>query len=74
MAEAQTTQVRTLPYVAAITEGIRQVLVEQDDAFVAGEDVAGAGGVYGSFQGLLAEFGERRPISSWISIRAVRVT
>jgi pyruvate dehydrogenase E1 component beta subunit len=67
MAEAQTTEARTLPYVAAITEGIRQVLLEQEDAFVAGEDVAGAGGVYGSFQGLLAEFGERRIIDTPIS-------
>jgi pyruvate dehydrogenase E1 component beta subunit len=67
MAEAQTTEARTIPYVAAITEGIRQVLLEQDDAFVAGEDVAGAGGVYGSFQGLLAEFGERRIIDTPIS-------
>ena len=67
MAEAQATEARTLPYVAAITEGIRQVLLEQDDAFVAGEDVAGAGGVYGSFQGLLAEFGERRIIDTPIS-------
>ena len=67
MAEAQATEARTLPYVAAITEGIRQVLLEQDDAFVAGEDVAGAGGVYGSFQGLLAEFGERRVVDTPIS-------
>jgi pyruvate dehydrogenase E1 component beta subunit len=67
MAEAQTTEARTLTYVAAITEGVRQVLLEQDDAFVAGEDVAGAGGVYGSFQGLLDEFGERRIIDTPIS-------
>jgi pyruvate/2-oxoglutarate/acetoin dehydrogenase E1 component len=67
MAEAQSTEPRVLPYVAAITEGIRQAMLEQDDAFVAGEDVAGAGGVYGTFTGLLAEFGERRVIDTPIS-------
>ena len=67
MAEAQTTEPRVIPYVMAITEGIRQVLLEQDDAFVAGEDVAGAGGVYGTFTGLLDEFGERRVVDTPIS-------
>ena len=41
MAEAVQNEVRKLPYVAAITEGIRTVMQEQDNAFVAGEDVAG---------------------------------
>ena len=30
---------RILPYVSAINEGIREGLKEQDDCFVAGEDV-----------------------------------
>ena len=33
MAEAQQAQARKLPYVAAITEGVRAVLLEQDNAF-----------------------------------------
>ena len=39
-AQAKTnTGARKLPYVGAITEGVREVLLEQDNAFVAGEDV-----------------------------------
>ena len=66
MAEAQT-QPRVLPYVAAITDGVRQVLNEQDNAFVAGEDVAGAGSVYGYYNGLLKEFGAERIFDTPIS-------
>ncbi len=58
---------RTLPYVAAITDGVRQVLKEQDNAFVAGEDVAGAGSVYGYYNGLLKEFGPDRVFDTPIS-------
>jgi pyruvate dehydrogenase E1 component beta subunit len=58
---------RTLPYVAAITDGVRQVLKEQDNAFVAGEDVAGAGSVYGYYNGLLEEFGPNRIYDTPIS-------
>lgn len=66
MAQAQT-QPRELPYVAAITEGVREVLLEQDNAFVAGEDVAGAGSVYGYYHGLLDEFGPERIYDTPIS-------
>ncbi len=67
MAEAQQAQARKLPYVAAITEGVRAVMLEQDNAFVAGEDVAGAGGVYGYYHGLLEEFGPDRVYDTPIS-------
>ena len=70
MAEAQQ-QPRQLPYVAAITDGIRQVLNEQPDAFVAGEDVAGAGGVYGYYNGILKEFGPERVFDTPISESAI---
>lgn len=66
MAKAQENP-REIPYVAAIAEGIRCALLEQPDAFVAGEDVAEAGGVYGYFQGLLKEFGPERVIDTPIS-------
>jgi len=66
MAEAQAKD-RQLPYVSAITEGIQSVLREQPDAFVAGEDVAEAGGVYGYFRGILQEFGPERVIDTPIS-------
>lgn len=67
MAEAVQTDARKLPYVAAITEGIRTVMSEQDNAFIAGEDVAGAGGVYGYYAGILKEFGPERVFDTPIS-------
>ena len=70
MAEAQQ-QPRELPYVAAITDAVRAVLTEQPDAFVAGEDVAGAGGVYGYYRGLLKEFGPNRIFDTPISEEAI---
>ena len=66
MAEAQL-KPRTLPYVSAITEGVRTVMQEQPTAFVAGEDVAGAGGVYGYYAGILDEFGPDRVFDTPIS-------
>ena len=62
---------RVLPYVMAINEGIREVLKEQDDCFVAGEDVAGAGGVYGYYTGLLDEFGPERIYDTPISEKGI---
>ena len=53
------TGVRKLPYVGAITEGVREVLLEQDNAFVAGEDVgrpAASTGTTAALQGI-----RRRP-------------
>ncbi len=67
MAEAVQAEARKLPYVAAITEGVRTVMQEQSDAFVAGEDVAGAGGVYGYYNGILDEFGPDRVFDTPIS-------
>ncbi|MBM4385151.1 MAG: alpha-ketoacid dehydrogenase subunit beta [Deltaproteobacteria bacterium] len=58
---------RKLPYVLAITEGVRQAMQEFPESFIAGEDVAGAGSVFGCYRGLLAEFGPRRVIDTPIS-------
>ena len=58
---------REITYVAAIAEGARAILQEQETAFVAGEDVAGAGGVFGSYRGLLDEFGTERVVDTPIS-------
>ncbi|MEM7017055.1 MAG: alpha-ketoacid dehydrogenase subunit beta [Pseudomonadota bacterium] len=63
--------VRELSYVAAINEAVRQVLREQDNAFVAGEDVAGAGSVFGYYKGLLKEFGPARLVDTPISEEAI---
>ena len=71
MSEAKKSEPRVLPYVLAINEGIRTVLREQDEAFIAGEDVAVAGSVYGYCGGLLDEFGPRRVIDTPISEKGI---
>ncbi|MEL0063307.1 MAG: alpha-ketoacid dehydrogenase subunit beta [Gammaproteobacteria bacterium] len=71
MSEAVKAEARVIPYVSAINEGVRQVLLEQEDAFVAGEDVAGAGGVYGYYTGLLQEFGPERVYDTPISEKGI---
>ena len=71
MSEALNQEPRKLPYVSAITEGVKQVLLEQENSFLLGEDVAQAGGVFGSYRGLLDEFGERRVIDSPISEKGI---
>lgn len=70
MAEAQTAE-RELPYVAAITEGVREVLLEQPNAFVAGEDIGQAGSVFGYYRGLFDEFGKDRIIDTPISEKGI---
>lgn len=68
MAEAQAVAAgREITYVAAIAEAVKTVLEEQPESFLAGEDVAGAGGVFGSYRGLLEEFGSERVIDTPIS-------
>lgn len=62
---------RQLSYLQAFNEAMHQLMAEDDDVFVAGEDVAGKGGVFGSFVGLLDEFGERRMIDTPISEQAI---
>jgi pyruvate/2-oxoglutarate/acetoin dehydrogenase E1 component len=71
MAEATQAEPRTLPYVAAITDGVRTVMQEQPDAFLAGEDVAGAGGVFGYYKGILEEFGPDRVFDTPISEQGI---
>lgn len=66
-----TDETRELPYVSAVTEALRQVLAEQDNAFVAGEDVGQAGGVFGYYGGLYQEFGEARVIDTPISEKGI---
>ena len=66
MAEAKL-QTRKLPYVAAITDAVRTVMNEHDNSFVIGYDVAGAGSVYGYYNGLLEEFGPERIYDTPIS-------
>ena len=58
---------REITYVEAIAEAAHAILREQDTAFVAGEDVAGAGGVFGSYRGLVDAFGTKRVVDTPIS-------
>lgn len=71
MSEPAAAEARKLPYVAAITEGVREVLLEQETAFVAGEDVGQAGSVFGYYAGLYKEFGEERIIDTPISEKGI---
>lgn len=60
-------EAREITYIEAVSEAARSVLNEQDTAFIAGEDVAGAGGVFGSYRGMLDEFGKSRIVDTPIS-------
>ena len=71
MSAVEKAQPRVIPYVMAINEGIREVLKEQDNSFVAGEDVGAAGGVYGYFTGLYQEFGPERVYDTPISEKGI---
>ncbi len=61
---------RELKYTAAFNEALHQLMAEDEDIFVAGEDV-GIGGVFGSFAGLTAAFGERRVVDTPIAEQAI---
>ncbi|MCC6383167.1 MAG: alpha-ketoacid dehydrogenase subunit beta [Dehalococcoidia bacterium] len=67
MTTAEATTSRKLTYVAAIADGLRCALREDPLVFVAGEDIAGYGGVFGHTRGLLAEFGPTRVLDTPIS-------
>ena len=62
---------RTLTYVKAFNEGLTQAMREDSDVIMLGEDVAGYGGVFHMFDGLLTEFGEKRVIDTPISEMAL---
>jgi pyruvate dehydrogenase E1 component beta subunit len=58
---------RSIPYVSAVTEAMAQCMREDPNVFLAGEDVALYGGVFGTSRGLLAEFGPERVIDTPIA-------
>ncbi|MEM9608557.1 MAG: alpha-ketoacid dehydrogenase subunit beta [Actinomycetota bacterium] len=62
---------RQLTYVQAWSEAIAECMRDDPNVFVAGEDVGGYGGVFGSFKGLQAEFGEQRVVDTPISEQAI---
>ena len=62
---------RSLPFVLAIPEAIRQCMQADPDVFLAGEDIAHFGSVFGTTRGLLAEFGPERVLDTPISEAAI---
>ena len=63
--------VRELAYVKAFNEGMHQIMAEDPDVFLIGEDVAGYGGVFHMFDGLLDEFGDARVKDTPIAEQAI---
>jgi pyruvate dehydrogenase E1 component beta subunit len=59
--------VREISYVKAFTESLMQLMAEDDNVVVIGEDVAHYGGVFHAFDGLLKTYGEKRVIDTPIS-------
>ena len=62
---------RELTYVKAFNEGMHQIMAEDPDVFLVGEDVAGYGGVFHMFDGLLTTFGDRRVKDTPIAEQAI---
>jgi len=59
--------VREITYVKAFTESLMQLMAEDENVLVIGEDVAHYGGVFHAFDGLLKAYGEKRVIDTPIS-------
>jgi len=62
---------RTITYVAAFTEAVKLEMAADPDVFIAGEDVGAHGGVFHTFDGVQAAFGERRAVDTPISEQAI---
>lgn len=62
---------RKLTYGAAFNEAVRQAMDTDENVFCAGEDIGAFGGVFGTYAGLQASFGERRVVDTPISEQAI---
>ena len=51
---------REITYLEAIREGLQQVMRENKDVFLIGEDIAEYGGAFGVTVGMVEEFGKDR--------------
>jgi pyruvate dehydrogenase E1 component beta subunit len=58
---------REITYVKAFTEALDQLMAEDEDVIVIGEDVGFYGGVFHAFDGLYKTYGEKRVIDTPIS-------
>jgi acetoin:2,6-dichlorophenolindophenol oxidoreductase subunit beta len=59
--------VREITYVKAFTESLMQLMAEDENVLVIGEDVAHYGGVFHAFDGLWKTYGDKRVIDTPIS-------
>jgi acetoin:2,6-dichlorophenolindophenol oxidoreductase subunit beta len=59
--------VREITYVKAFTESLMQLMAEDDNVVIIGEDVGSYGGVFHAFDGLWKTYGDRRVIDTPIS-------
>ncbi|MCF8526681.1 MAG: alpha-ketoacid dehydrogenase subunit beta [Candidatus Nanopelagicales bacterium] len=62
---------REMTYVKAFNEGMHQAMAEDPDVFLIGEDVAGYGGVFHMFDGLLDAYGDKRVKDTPIAEQAI---
>ncbi|MDA2986676.1 MAG: alpha-ketoacid dehydrogenase subunit beta [Actinomycetota bacterium] len=60
-----------MTYVKAFNEGMHQAMAEDPDVFLIGEDVAGYGGVFHMFDGLLDAYGDKRVKDTPIAEQAI---
>lgn len=60
-----------LTYRAAVAHGVAQEMRRDGQVVMIGEDIGGAGGVFKTTSGLLAEFGPRRIVDTPISEQAI---
>ena len=68
---ATETEERIIRYNNAFNETLRELLLDDPDIFIAGEDVGRYGGVFQSFAGLNAEFGDERIVDTPIAEQAI---
>ena len=62
---------RIITYVNAFIEAVKLEMEADPNVFIAGEDVAAHGGVFHTFDGVHAQFGERRAVDTPISEQAI---
>lgn len=67
--EAET--VAELPFIKAVNEALRAELALRDEVLVYGEDLGGAGGIFGATRDLQKEFGEDRVFDTPIAEAAI---
>ncbi|RYG74637.1 alpha-ketoacid dehydrogenase subunit beta [Lentibacillus lipolyticus] len=58
-------------YIQAITAGLREEMLRDENVFVLGEDVGKKGGVFGATKGLYDEFGEYRMLDTPLAESAI---